>query len=161
MMHISDVARPMVTDVIMRHISQLDATNNRDAAQSAAAYGMSFMAHDEYPHLCDVICTLCDTGWIDTRTAYYAKFPFGCPNCGPEAKKDAWEKRALHELRTKTPEQVQAEMLPQVKRMIFSLPEAERGPLFGRCKKIERDGADIAGFRWMREMIEPETELVE
>ena len=161
MRHISNVARPMIADVIMRFISQADATNNRIAAENAMGCNVSFMAHDEYPHLCDIVCTNCDNAWIDTLTSYYAKYPFGCPTCGPESKRNAWEGRAGHEMRTKTADAIQAEMLPKVKRSIFSLPEAERGPLFGRCKKIERDGAQIEDFRWMQEMLEPEAELVE
>ena len=64
-------------------------------------------------------------------------------------------------MRTKTAEIIQAEMLPKVRRVIYSLPEPDQGPLHGRLKRIQRDGAKIEDFRWMREMLEPEAELVE
>lgn len=137
------------------------ASRNRIAAENAAGCEVSFFANNVVDGPCRIHCPSCGENWDDTRIEYYAEYPFGCPTCAPADKRHMWQARVDHEFRTASPEAVQAEMLIKVRRVIYSLPESERGPLFGRVKRIQRDGAKRDDFRWMREMLAPETELVE
>ena len=153
----------VIEDMIIRKadISEGVATNNRLAVKNAEACGVSFMAHPGFYERCDIVCPFCETGWIETLVSYYVKYPFGCMNCGEESKRKLWAARAGHEMRTSTPDEVASDMVRKVTKAIFTFPEDERGPMFGRCKRIKGSGATRDDFKWMRAMLEPEQEMVE
>ncbi len=153
----------VVEDVIVRRadIPEGVATLNRLAAKNAEACGVSFMAHPGFYDRCDIVCPFCEEGWIETLTSFYAKYPFGCMNCGPEESRKLWAARASHEMRTQTLEAATKSMVKKARKAVFTLDESERGPFFGRLKRIENKGATKDDFRWMRELMEPDAELVE
>lgn len=160
--HISKYVQRIVTDVYVRHIdcTQEEAENNVAAAHQAARHDMSFLCNGDAAR-CDIVCPDCELGFIDTLCVWYASNPFGCPECGPAEKREMYRQRAENDFRKITRQEWEKDVVKRLKRAVFEIDEADRGPIWGRIKRIEKNGLHGEDYRWAREMLTPDEALVE
>ena len=105
---------------------------------------------------CLLRCFGCDEMW-EARVLFYIKHPFGCPDCTPD-KADLYRSKIAHPLRVLTAREWQATARTRLTKLAWTLPEKERGRLFGLAKKEDWTPAD---FKAAHAHLAPAEDLIE